>query len=579
MLAESNTSNVGITLNNFINIQDSYKTKCDVTIMYTGVNYYGERYTLEAIHKALPTLKNTPIVGVFSFVTKDFNDHVPRVEINGYSTHETIVYGHVPESAEVVLQDKEIIKHDGTQAIVQEVTVKNCILHTGIYGELKELIDNSKSQSMEVVWLDTKHNEEGIIDVLDFKFKALCILGDNITPVYENGNVSVVKELTYSSKEADVKRTIEKVEKYIKEMNLEDNKEFTDKIYSIYESNKEENNLKEFLEKIIAKYKIDDENLEEFNKIVTLKDEKLFINGNEIDEDKYEEEVTMVIESIVNQEDEEVKSEEIDGENKETVQDVLQEFNVTKEELETIVNVDEVGVSNLKLILKTLNIEAVKENYNKKGAEENSKLILIGELDNDKQSELVKMLLDIIETLNSNVEEVDKSYSLQNDLQVLDNITYNKAYEVIDVLDTLAFNHVLYESPKLVKATLEELESKIKGLVNAYQLAVNNSKEIQALLDENTKKLNEFEYEANKTAIDNLLEEFNFNKDDFKEDIYSMKVGEVETLCYVTIGKKEYSKRDEVKKYSTSIPVSNRFTEKDMEENIDKLIDEIKKFK
>lgn len=584
MVVQGNNSKIEIKLKNVENINDSYKTKCDIVVMYTGVNYYKERYTLEAIMDAIPTLKNTPILGVFNFAKKDFEDHVPRTTKEGYSTHETTIYGHVPESATVEVDLREILKHDGSKETVQEIVVKDCILHTGIYGELVEVLNESKSQSMEVVWLDTQYNEEeDITEILKFQFKALCILGNDITPVYENGNVGIIKELIYSQQEESKKRSLKHIEQYITEMELQENKEFVNKVYSIYENKKEEIQVDKFLQEYLAKYSMTEEQALELETKVTVKDDKLFIEDKEVEYtednltelneqlDAYMMELGYAVEDevIENEKDEEKEEEK-------SVEELLEEYNLTKEEIETVVNLDSVDIPSLEVLLKTLNIDAVKEAYEKNKKEEESKLTLIEDLEDKMKEELVNVLIQSIESVLEGVTKEGQNYSLKSDLNTLDSLVYNKAYTVVDVLDTLAFNHVVNNSPKLVKSTIEELGKTITELYEAYQLAVTNSAEIQELLDKNTEKLTAYETKENKDNVDKVLEEFDFTAEDFTEDVYSMDSESVKTLCYVTLGKKEYSKQNGSKNYSTQIPKNFKNTDNDETHDVDKLISELK---
>jgi hypothetical protein len=161
---------------------------CKVRVMYTGKNRNMSTINKDAVDRALPTLQNIPIVGEFSVENKDFKGHGGAIDLSDYKyIHTTKPYGVVPESA--TYQWVDVKGEDGTMH--QYLEVDGCYLWTGRYEEAESVIQNGKGQSMEIEVTDgnwDSYEESYIIN--DFVFSALCILGDDVTPAFENANIT-----------------------------------------------------------------------------------------------------------------------------------------------------------------------------------------------------------------------------------------------------------------------------------------------------------------------------------------------------------------------------------------------------
>lgn len=213
---------------------------CRVRVLYTGKNRNMSIITRDAVEKALPTLKNIPIVGEYSEVNGDFKGHGGKIDLDSYKyVHTTKPYGVVPESAKFSWE--EVKGKDGS--IREYLAIDGCYLWTGRYEEAYNIIDNGKGQSMEIEVVDGNWNEsQEAYQINDFVFSALCILGDDVEPAFEDANITV-----YSFEEDEFK----------KEFSL---------MMSELESSLKNNSFKEDskvnLEELLAKYSISLEELE-----------------------------------------------------------------------------------------------------------------------------------------------------------------------------------------------------------------------------------------------------------------------------------------------------------------------------
>jgi hypothetical protein len=162
-------------------------SKCKIYVCYHGENRNGSIISKEVIEKAIPTIYNIPIVGRFSEDINDFTDHGGKIEITGNGAnkeiryvHTTKPYGVVPESAIVdweTIGDKEYLTIDGA------------LLWTGRYPEAQEVIESGKPQSMEIDVIEGRLRRDKKFEVTEMVFSALCILGDDVEPCFEDAQI------------------------------------------------------------------------------------------------------------------------------------------------------------------------------------------------------------------------------------------------------------------------------------------------------------------------------------------------------------------------------------------------------
>lgn len=161
---------------------------CKVRVLYTGKNRNMSIITKDAVEKALPTLRNIPIVGEYSEEIEDYKGHGGKIDLDSYKyVHTTKPYGVVPESA--TYEWEEVKGRDG--AIREYLTINGCYLWTGRYEEAYDVIKNGKGQSMEIEVVDGLWDEEEEAYRIDnFIFSALCILGDDVEPAFEEASIT-----------------------------------------------------------------------------------------------------------------------------------------------------------------------------------------------------------------------------------------------------------------------------------------------------------------------------------------------------------------------------------------------------
>lgn len=200
---------------------------CKVRVLYTGKNRNLSIITKDAVEKALPTLKNIPIVGEYSEEAQDFKGHGGKLDLDSFKyIHTTKPYGVVPESA--TYEWEQVKGKDGTTR--EYLTINGCYLWTGRYEEAYSVIENGKGQSMEIEVTDGHWDEnEEAYRINSFVFSALCILGDEVEPAFEDASITaysldkesfkrefnqMLKELSLYNKGVNIMKLKELLEKY-----------------------------------------------------------------------------------------------------------------------------------------------------------------------------------------------------------------------------------------------------------------------------------------------------------------------------------------------------------------------------
>ena len=144
-------------------------------VVNVGKNYNQTNFSKGAIKAAIPTILNTPLIGIYNGVTDDFKSHA---HTEG-ERHQTYAVGVVPESANPHFE----IRDNGLEYLVVDIVVWKSyfpqFFHKMAENERK---DTKTTISMEVLAKKTQRMEDGTLDVLDFEFVGLCLLGEDVKP-------------------------------------------------------------------------------------------------------------------------------------------------------------------------------------------------------------------------------------------------------------------------------------------------------------------------------------------------------------------------------------------------------------
>ena len=179
--------NFSTKFENFTQLNDRFST-VSVKLMYSGVNRNRTYFSKDIVEQKIQTLANMPIVGEFSEEQEDFKGHGGKMIVtddNISFVRTTKPYGVVPESFTYEWINDDI----GDGRIKETLVIHNVILWTKHYAEAWKVIQNHSSQSMEIDILNGEWDEDSeLYKVSDFNFLALCILGENVSPAFENSH-------------------------------------------------------------------------------------------------------------------------------------------------------------------------------------------------------------------------------------------------------------------------------------------------------------------------------------------------------------------------------------------------------
>lgn len=261
--------------------QDDRFEKVKIWIAHTGLNLNQTSFSSKAFEKMSKTLPYTPIVGYIKQVDDnvDFDGHNQRIIIEDDNLKIEYLpqpYGFIPENANAKIEYR-----DGKEWLTAEGYMWNK------FPEGVEIIKNSmgsKSQSMEIDNISGTVSDEGVLNIDDARFSALCILGDDVSPAMAGSTIEM-----FSLKDADedfkvVMRQMFKEYSEKGEKTLEDNIEVNDSIeISDTDTNIEVNDSEEVVEETLEEQQNVEEVEEEVSDEVKEDSEK---SEEDLEEDK-----------------------------------------------------------------------------------------------------------------------------------------------------------------------------------------------------------------------------------------------------------------------------------------------------
>lgn len=185
----------------------------------------GTKFTKESIINAIPSLDYVPIVGYWKEDESNFKGHGISyyLDENGKLKEDvkTIPYG-------VVIKGTARFENVTVGYHTREALVCDCFLWKNRGEEqINKVEENICNQSMEIS-INSSIDRTDYIEITDFNFDALCILGNDTQPAF---NCGAIRTYSKNDFEADYKHMIEALNKYLnyekggEEINMEENKE------------------------------------------------------------------------------------------------------------------------------------------------------------------------------------------------------------------------------------------------------------------------------------------------------------------------------------------------------------------
>ena len=185
----------------------------------------GTKFTKESIINAIPSLDYVPVVGYWKEDESNFKGHGISYYLdesgNLKEDVKTIPYG-------VVIKGTARFENVTVGYHTREALVCDCFLWKNRGEEqINKVEENICNQSMEIS-INQSIDRQNYIEITDFNFDALCILGNDTQPAFNCGSIR-----TYSKNdfEADYKHMIEALNKYLnyekggEKINMDENKD------------------------------------------------------------------------------------------------------------------------------------------------------------------------------------------------------------------------------------------------------------------------------------------------------------------------------------------------------------------
>lgn len=164
-------------------------------VMYLGANRNKTFFSRDAVQRALPSLKNVPVVCNWSYEDGIIGGHdmdcITDANGNMRMMNLTDPCGVVPDHAKfsfVTEFDDNGISHE--YLVVDDVILWK---RQDVFSHIKNDLDGKVDHSMEVTILDKAVNAEGQVDIKDFEFTALCLL-ERDKPCFQGSELELYSE-------------------------------------------------------------------------------------------------------------------------------------------------------------------------------------------------------------------------------------------------------------------------------------------------------------------------------------------------------------------------------------------------
>ena len=204
-----------VSTKNFEKVNSEF-TKCSISIMGYDEIANGTKFSKENILNACPTLNYVPVIGYWNDKDEDFSDHGIEYIISDNGIEENIKttpFG-------VVIKDsyrfETITMNNGEET---EYLFADCYLWNRNEKAINKIKEGKCNQSMEIS-INDYAERDNYIDITDFEFTALCILGENVAPAFRNARIKQAGKYSKDDFKAIYSEMISKFEEVMKGGNI-----------------------------------------------------------------------------------------------------------------------------------------------------------------------------------------------------------------------------------------------------------------------------------------------------------------------------------------------------------------------
>lgn len=182
---------------------------CSVRIMAIDTVANKIKFNEQTIVKALPSLANIPLVTLYKEELDDFGDHELYKDESGQYRCNTYPIGTIPESANQWVE--RITNEEGKEVMY---LCSDALLWKRQHKEFSKLIEMEEmSVSMEVQITKGKFSIDKVLEVDDFFFTAITVLGENSTPAFHDATIrTFTEQVEYQEMMSELKEYMKQFE-------------------------------------------------------------------------------------------------------------------------------------------------------------------------------------------------------------------------------------------------------------------------------------------------------------------------------------------------------------------------------
>lgn len=173
-----------------IDFEDTRFSRIKIYICYHGLNRNNSIIARDTLEDMAKGVYGIPIIGKYNKEKEDFESHNKYLKIDEEGNIEyeveTRPYGFIPNDAEV---EWEYVADTETGEVKEYLTVTG-LLWTELYPEVERVLYGKNNQSMEIRVNDYDYDvEDEALEITDADFLALCILGEDVEPCFEEAKI------------------------------------------------------------------------------------------------------------------------------------------------------------------------------------------------------------------------------------------------------------------------------------------------------------------------------------------------------------------------------------------------------
>ena len=182
---------------------------CSVRIMAIDTVANKIKFNEQTIVKALPSLANVPLVTLYKEELDDFGDHELYKDESGQYRCNTYPIGTIPESANQWIE--RVTNEEGKEIMY---LCSDALLWKRQHKEFSKLIEMEEmSVSMEVQITKGKFSIDKVLEVDDFFFTAITVLGENSTPAFHDATIrTFTEQVEYQEMMSELKEYMKQFE-------------------------------------------------------------------------------------------------------------------------------------------------------------------------------------------------------------------------------------------------------------------------------------------------------------------------------------------------------------------------------